>query len=488
MKISLSLLLGLLKERHGISAETVELCVPRREYRSVRLFTGGGMDPGVLYVRPCGSGGKIFGDAEWAQAEGCGFLALYNACISIFEELADWRGRMLGARWAPDAVAEIIAVAVEQLPHPMYVADPGYKIYAMSDHPEMCYMSHSWKYAHNQGYLPLDIILSLSGSRELRKRKYLNHARLTSSESFYNSFMNYVVSSDDTVYGHFFVIEIIRRFFDHEFELADMVGEAVSLALTQNTRFSVTAGPLYEHFIIDVIDGTLTDKGLIASQLEALKWSGSWRFCVLRIEPGCCDMLSLRSICNVIEKKVGGSSAVPYKQGIAAIGRFSGPEDYERFRMGLLVFLKASELGVGMSDLFSDFTGLPQYFAQASSALRAGGICGEKRLTGFSDIAFSQYIRQSAGHMDTDMFIHPALEQLKRRDARDGSSLYDTLRRYVENDRSAGRTAEALYLHRNTLMKRLEKIQLLTGIDLSDYNTVKRLLLSFELEGTVKRP
>ena len=44
-----------------------------------------------------------------------------------------------------------------------------------------------------------------------------------------------------------------------------------------------------------------------------------------------------------------------------------------------------------------------------------------------------------------------------------------TLRSYLADNCNISRTAERLYIHRHTLMKRLDKIQELCGIDFNDY-------------------
>ena len=54
-----------------------------------------------------------------------------------------------------------------------------------------------------------------------------------------------------------------------------------------------------------------------------------------------------------------------------------------------------------------------------------------------------------------------------------------TLRVYLENDRNVTLTAKLLYVHRNTLLKRINKIVSLTSLDLDDAECRKRLLVSF---------
>jgi DNA-binding PucR family transcriptional regulator len=60
------------------------------------------------------------------------------------------------------------------------------------------------------------------------------------------------------------------------------------------------------------------------------------------------------------------------------------------------------------------------------------------------------------------------LEPLRRYDAEHHGDLVSTLAAYLRHGGNATRTADALYLHRNSLRYRLARIQALTGLDPDD--------------------
>lgn len=480
MKISFFLLCRLLQERQRISLD-----IPAKDnsplVHAIRLHCSDKPEQGVVYVRAAGEGSELFGKGLPTIATACDLAVLHDVISSLFEELSNWDANLQKASWMPDAIPQIITIAGEQVPHPMYVADPGYKIYAMSDHPDMRQMSYSWRYAADQGYLPLDIMLNLYESEELRKSKYSNQARITSSDHFYTRFTNYVVKKDKVVYGHFFVIEISQPFKDYEIELIQMIGDTIRQALTRDTQFSSISGSLYEHFFIDVLEGTLTNAARMYTQLEALKLSDTWRFGVLRIEAAEYDTIRLRSLCNVVEEQVKNTLTVFHRQGVTAVVHLSNEKSFETFLREVEVFLRAIKLNAGMSDLFENFQQLPVGFNQAVAGLQCTDKKNVAQLVHFSDVAYSHFVSQSAKNIASEEYIHPGLTELREYDRENGAQLMDTLRCYLENDRMAGDTADQLFIHRNTLVKRLDKIQLLGDIDLGHYETIKRLILSFEL-------
>ena len=74
---------------------------------------------------------------------------------------------------------------------------------------------------------------------------------------------------------------------------------------------------------------------------------------------------------------------------------------------------------------------------------------------------------------------HPALAVLEAYDRAHGSGLTETLYTFLKRNCGYVDTAEALFIHRSTLLYRLQRIQELTGLDLADYPTRLHVQLSF---------
>ncbi|WP_416386792.1 helix-turn-helix domain-containing protein [Blautia producta] len=77
---------------------------------------------------------------------------------------------------------------------------------------------------------------------------------------------------------------------------------------------------------------------------------------------------------------------------------------------------------------------------------------------------------------------HPALSVLDRYDCRNHTELKKTLKEYLNCERNYVKTAARLYIHRNSLLYRLKRIEELTGIDLDNEEIRLHLMLSYLLE------
>ncbi len=87
-------------------------------------------------------------------------------------------------------------------------------------------------------------------------------------------------------------------------------------------------------------------------------------------------------------------------------------------------------------------------------------------------------------------YHHPAIERLDFYDQTNDTCLCETLYQYLIHDSSIRKTAEAMFCHKNTISYRIDKIQTLADIDLSDPIVKFSLLQSLfarRISNTVRR-
>ena len=76
---------------------------------------------------------------------------------------------------------------------------------------------------------------------------------------------------------------------------------------------------------------------------------------------------------------------------------------------------------------------------------------------------------------------HPDACRLWQQKQQGDGMLCDTLQTYLTQERSAVRTAEALFIHKNTLFYRLRKLQEVLTADLENPSVRLHLMLSFRI-------
>ena len=96
------------------------------------------------------------------------------------------------------------------------------------------------------------------------------------------------------------------------------------------------------------------------------------------------------------------------------------------------------------------------------------------------DLCAKQY-NKDLGHSHLLYLVHPAVITLSRYDAENNNNLRDVLFYYLVNNKSLVKTAAMTYMHRNTIVNKLNKINELLGLDLEDGYLLQRLLFSCQV-------
>ncbi len=121
---------------------------------------------------------------------------------------------------------------------------------------------------------------------------------------------------------------------------------------------------------------------------------------------------------------------------------------------------------------------------EAEQALAIGrSLFGPGSALAFSDLGAYRLLFLLHGSPELSSFYREVLGQLVDYDAKNHTELVRTLETYFACQANLQKTAEALYLHRNSLAYRLRRIQELTNLDLDDLED--RFLLQLALK--VKR-
>jgi purine catabolism regulator len=136
-------------------------------------------------------------------------------------------------------------------------------------------------------------------------------------------------------------------------------------------------------------------------------------------------------------------------------------------------------IGVGM--LYPDLLDIPRAYREAQHAVKIGrALSGMHSITTFSELGIYRMLLQFAESRNPNEFFCEALERLLDYDQQADKELVKTLRAFLECNGNLTETSDRLFIHRNTLKYRLERIRDITQIDLDD--SENRLMLHLGLK------
>lgn len=156
--------------------------------------------------------------------------------------------------------------------------------------------------------------------------------------------------------------------------------------------------------------------------------------------------------------------------------------DKETLLRNTISLFRDNLLEAGISTDFTDFKELYYYFTQASWAIEIG----KRKNPDFWYFRFEDYnldylIRCCTGKLNPYSAIPLGLKKLIAYDEKNLSDYTHSLKVYLQNDRNIAETVRELFIHRNTFIYRLERIQAISGLDLNDYDTRLLLEISFAI-------
>jgi GAF domain-containing protein len=126
-------------------------------------------------------------------------------------------------------------------------------------------------------------------------------------------------------------------------------------------------------------------------------------------------------------------------------------------------------LSAGIGNVCRDAGDYRRGFAEAGEALQMGqSLNHEGGVTHFNDLGVYRYLYKIARMDDLRDMYQDQVGRIANYDARKGTDLLDTLETYLECAGNLTRTSNRLYVHRNTLIQRLDRLQSLCDIDLQE--------------------
>ena len=133
-----------------------------------------------------------------------------------------------------------------------------------------------------------------------------------------------------------------------------------------------------------------------------------------------------------------------------------------------------------MSNSFSKVQEIRDSYGQCLQVLHfARQITTDEKVLYFSDYVYYALFDQVN---DTGLFScirHPALDMLRHYDSEKGANLYQTLKIFTKTGFNKIKTAELMFLHRNTVNYRIQQIESLCNIDLTRTDLLFPLQISF---------
>lgn len=380
----------------------------------------------------------------------------------------------------------IIDIGYEMLGNPLCIVDMSLKCLALTKDTKMD-DDLPWNELVTKGYL------SYYSVSFFTRKKLFENVLSSKFPFFYND--NYIkyprimgkVSLNNKAIGLIVVVGYERQFNEYDYELVSILCNAVSIELQKEKYLHYTRGRIYEEFIKDLLEGKIKDHKVITDRKIYLNLSLKKYIYILVVDISDFDnkhiSLSFSYVQDVLEKIIIGSKTFTYNDNIVMLISYDNEKGFfENDMNNLNEFFKKSNIRGGLSRSFHRIEKMQEYYLQSLEALKLGTRINKKMsLYPYDEYAVYHFADICAGQGDLKKLCHPALFILMKYDRENNTSFVQSLYLYIVNSKSFAETADALRVHRNTIIYRIKKIEEITNVDLNDPNVAFHIFQTYKI-------
>ena len=284
--------------------------------------------------------------------------------------------------------------------------------------------------------------------------------------------------------GHIVVCGLNHAFTETDQKLLLLLRQAVDQQMKKNSFIKNNRGSYYEYLFKDILDGKITSDQQYNARANYLKTEFSRNLYCLVIEiTRSSSTLNTMHIRKLFENKFHNSKTLLYHNDIIILIQLPEKDKITACEIQEISSIcKENELYGGMSNSFRNILHLPEYYSQARCAVSLGTERSDlPSLFLYKDYYIQHIHNIFCQNESLHSFCHPALKILQDYDRENTSHLALSLYTYLVCERNITAAAEAMFIHRNTLIYRLKKINSIISFDYDDYRERQYLILSYEL-------
>ncbi len=419
-------------------------------------------------------------------------IDLYNKINKIVSNYKYWTSTLMKALCEGKNLHQIIILASNMIKAPIYLLNSGFKVICSNTEKQIDDIYE--KEISENGYLSYDSINSLS--RETNLKIYGNTKLFTFiSQTTNHTYYRCEISSKNTVVANLLIIV------DQSHSSIDMPDLILNLSSIVKKFLLDEYGDAFHQdticstFIKDIIEQKLVDLNDIDSRSKMLPYPLKGFIYGILIQfdaEGKKKKIPYSYIISQLEEIFEETNITVYKEEIYILycqeeRSFSDLDfNYEQLSTLLVRYNAYAGISNGSRHLNKIYT----MYLLSANAIRLGipfrRADRNPRIFNYEDYSIYylidlsvQKFTQLHNHNDIIYLTHPSIIAICRYDKKHKTNLCDVLFHYLINDRSITLTAQALFMHRNTVQNKVNKISEIITIPLDNGYVQQRMIISY---------
>ena len=408
-------------------------------------------------------------------------MHLMNSLHQIFNLYDDWERELAAVLNRNGRLAELLDCTQRVMKNPILVHNGSFENIAWSSalesNPALGHLIE--RDLNRETYNAFRLDRDFRSTFSHTKPAFFSEA-VSGTRSLYQNLFNH-----GKFIGRIVVMEALEKFHKRDMQILQCLTPYI-LAILSHEQYGLPENAIYSlnQLIGRILKGDVTEDSYIIHSMADFGWQNSHHFfcMVFLADPIDVQNHTVASICRRLENQVPASCVVEFNRQIVMFvnldqGRSSLPEAVHC----CTELIRDSNLKAGISRSYKGFQlSFQLLHRQASLALSLGQrYFPERWVHHFDDISARYQLELLVSELPAEMICTPELLKMYHYDQENNTEYYLTLKTYLENNMQPVITAARLFVHRTTLMYRLNKIKQLFHIDIS--TAYSRLFLELSM-------
>lgn len=419
------------------------------------------------------------GAADHLVCTGCTLEALLDQLLAYFDSCQEIQFQIDQLVFCGAGLQELCCLGEKLLGNPVCIHDDWFIMTAMSPGIQAV-MAPEYVSTSAKGFVPRAIVEDFQHDSDYLETYAHRQARLwVGANDALNSL--YVNLWDGAIYrGRLLVFQQQRAFRREDYLLAELLAQR-ALALLERQDLEQYQG--MDGVVYKLLSGELPDLADLDRLLRTLRWSATDRLVCAIVKPQEASEISLLEHAlhsELFQIFPEGYILLRGGEQCLILNITRSPVSRDQLHHQLAPVCRDYCLYAGVSAPAAGLRDLHLAYCEAEAAIkRAFELRNEQWIVFFSDCALDYLLNCVAPPLMPQHLIAPGLLALVEHDREKGTQYFETVRAYLLHERDIPQTAQALIIHRTTLLYRLKKLLPLLGVDLDD--PWKRLYLLLSL-------
>ncbi|GAV22929.1 PucR family transcriptional regulator [Carboxydothermus pertinax] len=380
------------------------------------------------------------------------------------------------------SLPSLINFAASHLGNALVLIDASQRVLAYSTNFEI--VDPLWKQNVSRGYCSYEFIQKVRASKDMTEwSKYGSDTQIITLAGDKQPKLVTRITQEEHVVGALIMIEHHTPLQSYHFKQLPIVGRILFDVFFRESGGGTFNRSLYSTLLFKLLDESdLQDTYEQINTLD-IHFPAKMHIVVARFVQNINNRYLKYTFSLELERIFPKGYAVIYKGYIGILV----PNVDKNHLLELTKLAQKENVSIGISWPFYNIREFKQQFYQAVAAIKHAEKLGlTKQVFSYSDFHFFDFLNNYIGKMPLENYCHPALTILKEYDNKNHTELYLTLKTYFECNKNLKLTSEKLFIHKNTLVYRLKRIQDLIQLDLDELPVVLSLLLSFQIDTYVQ--